>query len=97
MRQIQNSYQLGLAIRAARKRAGINQADLARKAGVSVRWLSQFESTGYATAEIGRAFAVINALGMELQLTPMPEPRRATGTTAAAQEALRRRREQAGG
>ena len=48
-----------------RRELAWTQAELAGRAGVSRRWVSQFES-GHANAEIGRVLAVLDALGVSL-------------------------------
>lgn len=62
---IQTTSALGSAIRAARKRAGLSQEQLAQNAGVSRSWLSRLEG-GKRTAEIGRILSVLHALKIGL-------------------------------
>ena len=56
---------IGLIVRDARDRVAMTQQDLATKAGVSRRWLSDFEN-GKATAELGKVLAVLSALNLPL-------------------------------
>jgi transcriptional regulator with XRE-family HTH domain len=51
----------------------MSQHDLAVRATVSRRWLSDFEA-GKPTAEVGLVFKVISALGLSVELRPASEP-----------------------
>jgi HTH-type transcriptional regulator/antitoxin HipB len=64
---------LGLLLRAERRRAGLSQSGLAERAGVSRRWLLEFEN-GKATAEIGLVINVIHTLGLMIEVSPAPTP-----------------------
>ena len=61
--------QLGKAIRTRRKELGHTQAAVAAFAGCSARYLSELER-GKPTAEIGKAFQVIQILGLDLYIEP---------------------------
>jgi y4mF family transcriptional regulator len=69
--RIGNADDLGTYLRDRRRAAGLTQADLASRAGVSRRWLSDLEA-GKPTAEVGLVFKVIAALDMILDLQPLP-------------------------
>lgn len=69
MRGIMNTRELGDQLRAARLRAELSQAALAARAGISRPTLRQIEA-GHPTGEIGKAQAVIAALGLQLRLEP---------------------------
>jgi HTH-type transcriptional regulator/antitoxin HipB len=71
--RLSNSDDLGVYVRGQRKAAGMNQTELARRAGVSRRWLSDLES-GKSTAAVGLVFRVIAALGLFLDARPQPDP-----------------------
>ena len=71
MRPIRTPRELGLAIRRARADRGWTQAELADRAHVGRQWLSELEG-GKRTAELGRVFAVIEALQYAVTLTPAP-------------------------
>ncbi|MEV4344283.1 helix-turn-helix domain-containing protein [Actinoplanes sp. NPDC049596] len=60
---------LGRFVRERRTAAALTQVELARRAGVSRRWLLELES-GKATAELGLIFKVIAALGLYLDVRP---------------------------
>jgi HTH-type transcriptional regulator/antitoxin HipB len=62
---------LGLRLRDERQRAGLTQAALAERAGVSRRWLVEFES-GKDTAEFGLALKVVRALGLIIEVNQAP-------------------------
>ncbi len=71
MKGIQTTKALGAAIRQARLDAGMSQATLAAKAGVSRPWLSQLE-TGKRTTELGLVLTVLGALGLAIDITAAP-------------------------
>lgn len=60
--------QLATIIRSERTRAGLSQAQLAERAGVSRWWISQFES-GKARAELGLMLNVLDALDLVLDIS----------------------------
>lgn len=62
-----NEKDLGRRIRAARKRAGLRQGELAALAGVGNRFLSELEN-GKPGVELGRVLRVLSALGLELEI-----------------------------
>lgn len=72
--RLSNSVDLGLALRDRRRSLSLTQADLALRAGVSRRWLSDFEA-GKPTAEVGLVFKVASALGLFLDVRPEPKDR----------------------
>lgn len=72
MRPIQTTRGFGAAVRRARKDQGLSQAELAAMAGVGRPWLSELE-TGKRTAELGRALAVVHALGLAVTFVPSPD------------------------
>ena len=59
---------LGAIVRQKRKALDWSQDKLAAAAGVSRPWLSEFEA-GKASVEIGLVFAVLDALGMHVNVT----------------------------
>ena len=67
MRPVQTTRAFGAAIRRARLSQHLSQAELAARAGVGRQWLSELER-GKRTAELGRALAVVNALGLVLTI-----------------------------
>ncbi len=71
MRPITTPRELGAVLRQARTDAGLTQAVLAERAGVSRPWLSELEG-GKRTAEIGKTLAVANALGLAFTVAPTP-------------------------
>jgi HTH-type transcriptional regulator / antitoxin HipB len=66
---IQTVHQLAAAIRGRRADLGISQAELATRAGVSRKWVYEFEA-GKPTAEFGLLLRVLEALGLGIELTP---------------------------
>lgn len=71
--RLSNSEDLGRYVRDRRRTAGFSQTDLATRAAVSRRWLSDLEA-GKATAEVGLVFKVIAALGLYLDAQQEPNP-----------------------
>jgi y4mF family transcriptional regulator len=69
--RIRNADDLGHYLRDRRRAAGLTQTDLAVRAGVSRRWLSDLEA-GKPTAEVGLVLKVIAALDMMMDLQPAP-------------------------
>ncbi|NVK29529.1 MAG: helix-turn-helix transcriptional regulator [Gammaproteobacteria bacterium] len=59
---IQDSKQLGTALRSARKQLQLTQPQLALAAGVGVRLIVELEA-GKPTAQIAKVLQVIDALG----------------------------------
>ncbi len=59
--------QVGVVLRAARKRAKLSQAQLAAKLGLSQNRLSQLE-TDPSSMRVDQLLAIMSALGLELQV-----------------------------
>lgn len=55
------------AVRGRRQDLGLNQAELAKRAGVSRKWIYEFEA-GKSTAEFGLVLRVLEELGFGLEL-----------------------------
>jgi len=70
---VTNARDLGRLIRRERRDRQMSQSQLCAAAGVSRTWLSEFEA-GKPTAELGRVFEVINALGLAMTVAPAPNP-----------------------
>lgn len=68
MALVHSSAQLGQLMREARIARGLSQRELAALAGCSQRFLSELER-GKNTAEIGKVFDVLEALGMLVDIT----------------------------
>ncbi|AKJ63495.1 helix-turn-helix transcriptional regulator [Kiritimatiella glycovorans] len=61
--KIENTEQLGAAVRRRRKRMGITQKDLAMVCGTGLRFIVDLEK-GKPTCQTGKALQVLKALGM---------------------------------
>jgi HTH-type transcriptional regulator / antitoxin HipB len=70
--------QLGTAVRGARERMGLTQAELARRAAVGLKFLYELES-GKDTLRADKVLDVLDVLALELVVTP-------TGSAAVARE-----------
>ena len=55
------------AVRGRRQDLGLNQAELAKRAGVSRKWIYEFEA-GKSTAEFGLVLRVLEELGFGIEL-----------------------------
>jgi HTH-type transcriptional regulator / antitoxin HipB len=73
-------HELAAAIRGRRTDLGISQAELAKRSGVSRKWIYEFEA-GKPTAELGLLLRVLDALGLGLELTPSERRSDAAPTT----------------
>jgi HTH-type transcriptional regulator/antitoxin HipB len=67
--RIGSLHDFAAAVRGRRQELGISQAQLAARAHVSRAWVNAFES-GKPAAELRLVLAVVDALGLELQLGP---------------------------
>jgi HTH-type transcriptional regulator / antitoxin HipB len=61
--------QIGAAVRGARERMGFTQAELARRAGVGLKFLYELES-GKDTLRADKVLDVLEVLALELVVTP---------------------------
>jgi y4mF family transcriptional regulator len=68
MTTISTAETLGAALRAARKKMGLTQPDLALAAGVGVRFIVDLEG-GKPTVRLEQVLRVVAALGGSLALT----------------------------
>lgn len=75
---VESVAELGLALRRARKRLGLTQAELALAAGVGVRFLVELEH-GKPSVRMALVLRVIDALGGELDLSVPPALEQADG------------------
>ena len=64
---------LGAALRRHRLAAGLTQAQLAGRAGVSRQWVSEVAGGHRAGVEVGAVLDVAGALGLELVLRDRPD------------------------
>ncbi len=66
---IQSINDLAAAVRGRRTDLGMSQADLAKRAGVSRKWVYEFEA-GKPTAELGLLLRLLDVLDLNLDLAP---------------------------
>jgi len=69
MVEIRNSKQLGALIRQTRRARGLTQHQVAAKAGVGPRFISELES-GKPTAELEKALGILSSLQIEIDAKP---------------------------
>jgi y4mF family transcriptional regulator len=79
MTTIPTAQTLGAALRTARKRLGLTQADLALAAGVGVRFIVDLEG-GKPTVRLEQVLRVVDALGGSLALTGLEHEEAGHGT-----------------
>lgn len=53
-------------VRGRRMELGLSQGDVANRAGVSRKWINEFEAGGKATAELGHVLRALEALNISL-------------------------------
>jgi HTH-type transcriptional regulator/antitoxin HipB len=63
---------LAAAVRGRRIDLGLSQANLAARAGVSRKWIYEFEA-GKPKAEFGLVLRVLDALALSLELAPLDD------------------------
>jgi HTH-type transcriptional regulator/antitoxin HipB len=78
---------LAAAVRGRRTDLGMSQADLASRAGVSRKWIYEFEA-GKSTAELGLLLRVLDALGLALELASAEDARASSGGETVDLDAL---------
>lgn len=71
---MQTSIDIGQAVRTSRKAMGLTQPELAAAAGVGLRFLVELER-GKPTVRVDRMLAVLQAVGLELQVVPRGQGR----------------------
>lgn len=64
-------HQFGDTVRRARRAVGLRQDELAGAAGVGLRFIVDLEA-GKPTAQLGKALAVLEALGCNLHIDTPP-------------------------
>lgn len=66
---------IAAAVRGRRIDLELSQGDLADRAGVSRKWINEFEAGGKATAELGHVLRVLEAMGLAIHTGTLdPEP-----------------------
>jgi HTH-type transcriptional regulator/antitoxin HipB len=66
--RVRSIRDIAAAVRGRRIDLGLNQAQLARRAGVSRKWLVEFEGAK-PSAELGLVLRVLDALGLALDIS----------------------------
>ena len=78
--RVRSIRDLAAAARGRRQDLGLNQAELAERAGVSRKWLVEFEA-GKPSAELGLTMRVLDQLGLALDVTSDPDLSSGDSTT----------------
>lgn len=60
---------VGEQVKAARKRLGATQKDLALTSGTGLRFIVELEK-GKSTCQLGKVLTVLNTLGVTVKMTP---------------------------
>ncbi len=77
---IRSIHDLAAVVRGRRTDLGMSQAELAKRTGVSRKWIYEFEAEK-PTAELGLLLRVLHALDLDIELTPSDRTVDATPTT----------------
>jgi HTH-type transcriptional regulator/antitoxin HipB len=70
--RIRSIRDVAASVRGRRQELGLSQAELARRAGVSRKWVYEFEA-GKPAAELGLVLRVLEPLGLTLEVTRLPD------------------------
>jgi len=73
-RHLNRPRDVGAALAALRRSMGMTQGELADRASVTRKWISQMEN-GKATAQVGVLCRVLGALNARLEIVHMPPQR----------------------
>ena len=82
-RRVRTVVELGAVVQETRRRRQWTQAELARRAQVSRRWIVALESGQAAGAELGRVLATLSALDLPMTF-PLPSAATEGGVAGAA-------------
>ena len=85
--KIKSIRNLAAAVRGRRRDLGLTQAELAVRAGVSRKWVYEFEA-GKPSAELRLILRVLDALGLTLELGYRDDARATAGGTLADLDSL---------
>ncbi len=85
--KIKSIRNLAAAVRGRRRDLGLTQAELATRAGVSRKWVYEFEA-GKPSAELRLILRVLDALGVTLELGYQDDARATAGGTLADLDSL---------
>jgi HTH-type transcriptional regulator / antitoxin HipB len=85
--KIKSIRNLAAAVRGRRRDLGLTQAELATRAGVSRKWVYEFEA-GKPSAELRLILRVLDALGLTLELGYQDDARAMAGGTLADLDSL---------
>lgn len=66
---LQNTEEVGSLIRSRRKELKVTQKDLALTCGTGLRFIIELEK-GKPSCQIGKILQVLNALGLQVEITP---------------------------
>jgi HTH-type transcriptional regulator/antitoxin HipB len=84
---IRSIRDLAAAVRGRRDDLGLSQAEVAKRARVSRKWVYEFEA-GKPAAEFGLLLRVLDALGLVLEVGASPDTVTGAGSEAVDLDAL---------
>jgi HTH-type transcriptional regulator / antitoxin HipB len=67
---VRSASDVGRSVRDRRRKLGLSQADLAKRAGVTRQWILALEA-GKSTAELGLVLSTLQALGLRISVHPV--------------------------
>jgi len=82
--KINSTADVAATVRGRRLDSKLSQSELAKRSGISRKWISEFEA-GKATAEFALVIRILEALGLRLDLNEDPSSPSATSAVAAVQ------------
>lgn len=91
---IRSIHDVAAVVRGRRRELDLSQAQLAERAGVSRKWIYEFEA-GKPAAELGLLLRVLDVLGLALELTSSEDhPAAGSGVTVDLDALLEEHRAQ---
>lgn len=82
--KINSTADVAAAVRGRRLDSKLSQSELAKRSGISRKWISEFEA-GKATVEFALVIRILEALGLSLDLNEDPSSPSATSAVATVQ------------
>lgn len=79
--KVRSTADVAAAVRGRRLDRRLSQSELAKRSGISRKWISEFES-GKTTAEFALVVRILEALGLSLDLSDAPKAATTMSATA---------------
>ena len=71
--RVRNVIEIGALLQQRRKDLNLTQAEVAERAGVSRDWIVSIENSRRSSIEVDRLLRTLDALGLEIEISPQPE------------------------